>query len=107
VERTTKPDLRGTRTPPLVLGAFRITTSPVGLYLVEIRGAPLCLKKERTVRYDSMKRVAGPYAVPRLEELLADPDQVRVLDAARAETDIRAHQRPDRLLNVSQAAEKP
>ena len=74
--------------------------------------------------------VVGPFAVPRLEELLADPDQVRVLDAhttralktqainalillqshdldaARAETDTREHQRPDRLLNVNQAAEK-
>jgi predicted DNA-binding transcriptional regulator AlpA len=74
--------------------------------------------------------VAGPIAVPRLEELLADPDQVRVLDAhttralktqainalillqshdldaARAEIEIHERQRPDRLLNVSQAAEK-
>jgi hypothetical protein len=74
--------------------------------------------------------VAGPFAVPRLEELLADPDQVRVLDAhttralmtqaisalillqshdldaARAETDIYGHERRDRLLNVNQAAEK-
>ena len=74
--------------------------------------------------------VVGPFAVPRLEELLADPDQVRVLDAyttralktqainalillqshdldaARAEIEIHEHQRPDRLLNVSQAAEK-
>jgi predicted DNA-binding transcriptional regulator AlpA len=74
--------------------------------------------------------VAGPFGVPRLEELLADPDQVRVLDAhttralktqainalillqshdldtARAQTDIDERRRPDRLLNVSQAAEK-
>jgi predicted DNA-binding transcriptional regulator AlpA len=74
--------------------------------------------------------VAGPFAVPRLEELLADPDQVRVLDAhttralktqainalillqshdldaAWAEIEIHEHRRPDRLLNVSQAAEK-
>jgi len=74
--------------------------------------------------------VGGPFAVPRLEELLADPDQVRVLDAhttralktqainalillqshdldaARAGIDIHEHLRPDRLLNVSQAAEK-
>jgi predicted DNA-binding transcriptional regulator AlpA len=74
--------------------------------------------------------VAGPFAVPRLEELLAGPDQVRVLDAhttralktqaikalillqshdldaARARTEIHERQRPDRLLNVSQATEK-
>jgi predicted DNA-binding transcriptional regulator AlpA len=74
--------------------------------------------------------VAGPFGVPRLEELLADPEQVRVLDAhttralktqainalillqshdldtARAETDIYERRRSDRLLNVSQAAEK-
>jgi predicted DNA-binding transcriptional regulator AlpA len=74
--------------------------------------------------------VAGPFGVPRLEELLADPDQVRVLDAhttralktqaisalillqshdldtARAQTDIHERRRSDRLLDVSQAAEK-
>ena len=74
--------------------------------------------------------VAGPFGVPRLEELLADPEQVRVLDAhttralktqainalillqshdldaAWAEIEIPGHRRPDRLLNVSQAAEK-
>jgi hypothetical protein len=74
--------------------------------------------------------VAGLFAVPRLEELLADPDQVRVLDAhttralitqaisalillqshdldaARTETQVYGRERLDRLLNVSQAAEK-
>ena len=74
--------------------------------------------------------VAGLFSVPRLEELVADPEQFRVLDAhttrvlktqaitalillhnhdldaARAETDAHPLQRRDRLLNVNQAAEK-
>ena len=74
--------------------------------------------------------VAGLFLVPRLEELVADPEQFRVLDAhttrvlrtqaitalillnsydldaARAETDAHIQQRGDRLLNVNQAAEK-
>jgi predicted DNA-binding transcriptional regulator AlpA len=74
--------------------------------------------------------VAGLFLVPRLEELVADPEQFRVLDAhttrvlktqaitalillhshdldaARAETDGHWQQRRDRLLNVVQAAEK-
>ncbi len=74
--------------------------------------------------------VAGLFSVPRLEELVADPEQFGVLDAhttrvlktqaitalillhsrdldaARAETVVHTQQRRDRLLDVIQAAEK-
>ncbi len=74
--------------------------------------------------------VAGLFVVPRLEELVADPEQFGVLDAhttrvlktqaitalillhsrdldaARAETVVHTQQRRDRLLDVVQAAEK-
>ncbi|HUY28866.1 MAG TPA: helix-turn-helix domain-containing protein [Candidatus Binataceae bacterium] len=73
---------------------------------------------------------AGLFSVPRLEELVADPCQVRVLDAhtarvlrtqaiaalnvlnghdleiARAGTEASGQQRHDRLLNIAEAAEK-
>jgi len=74
--------------------------------------------------------VAGLFSVPRLEELVADPCQVRVLDVhtarvlrtqaiaalnvlngydldiASARTEARGQQRPDRLLNIAEAAKK-
>jgi predicted DNA-binding transcriptional regulator AlpA len=74
--------------------------------------------------------VAGPFVVPRLEELVADPDQVRVLDAHTTRglrtralaalnvlnghdldlavdgISVHRHQSRDRLLDVFEAAEK-
>jgi len=73
---------------------------------------------------------AGLFSVPRLEELVADPCQVRVLDVHTARVlrtqaiaalnvlngydldiasvgiEARGRQRPDRLLNIGEAAEK-
>jgi len=84
----------------------------------------------RAERRDSQSGVAGLFAVPRLEELVADPDKLRVLDDDTAQAlktqaiealnllhslDVERSQmlthncergRGDRLLNVDEAGEK-